>query len=698
MKINKKILSILVMVITFFSWLLPNFSVFASSIQGGRDISSNVVTNLTVSPTNITDGENVQVRLEFKENSHTDIKSGDFISVTWTTSSSGDVYFEGFSKNIKLMIQNKYVGDAVITQNGAKITFNEAINNLDNVEGWAEFEVRGRNTTNTSEENTKVASIQSGSKIGYVYITKPKSGITSVFYYKTGVMYTNDTDHIWWWLNINNNKGSVEDKVYIKDEIQDGQILDPSSFEITVDYRDGFHDYFRGEAAIRTFMETYPGSNISLNGNSIVVDIPQNQVSDKFISIAYRTKIINPKQKVFVNKTKAWYHEYNKEAISGEAFDYSVKNINADAGVNGTVKGELKIIKTLKDKSIPIKDVQFKIRRVDNTVIKDGKKELLLTTDDKGIATVKSLPVGKYEVKEISAPEWIAFDPLTAPKLEFTISDQDTEGKLWAVENELKTTSIPVEKVWVGQASERAEVKLFADGIEVDKVILNADNNWKHTFENKPEYNSETKQKINYSVSETTISGYKNNITGDAKNGFIVTNTELPDLTIGKEVIGELGDKTKVFNFELTLKQADGNPINGKFNYIGSVDDRYKKESTKPSDGEITFIEGKATITLSHGQEITIKDLPYGVTYKVMEKEANENGYLTTYNGNNEVATGELKQDTKVQVVNNKEFVPTTGISTTTEQGTMVGIVIFSIGILMVMIVVLLQLNKGLKR
>ena len=81
-----------------------------------------------------------------------------------------------------------------------------------------------------------------------------------------------------------------------------------------------------------------------------------------------------------------------------------------------------------------------------------------------------------------------------------------------------------------------------------------------------------------------------------------------------------------------------------------------------------------------------------------MEKEANENGYLTTYNGNNEVTTGELKQDTKVQVVNNKEFVPTTGISTTTEQGTMVGMVIFSIGILMVMIVVLLQLNKGLKR
>lgn len=696
MKINKKIFSMLFMVIVLFTCISSNFSVSASSIQRGRDISNEVVTSLVATPNSINDGGNVQVRLEFKENHQRNIQSGDTITVKWTN--SGEVFFEGYEKTIPLYVKDQNVGQAVIEKTGATLTFNDKIDKLDDVGGWATFTLQGRNITSGNHEHTGIAYIISGSKRADVNITKPESGTTSVFYYKTGSMYTNDTNHVNWWLLVNPSKVYSEKNVYIQDEIQGGQTLEPDSFEIVVTWYDGYVEKFKGKEAIREFHNKYPNSNISVSENKITVNISQEDSTQKFINIFYKTKITNPKQKEFVNNTKAWFKEYNKPAVNGESFNHSVQNINADAGVNGTVKGELKIIKTLKDKSIPIKDVQFKMRRVDNTVIKDGKKELLLITDDKGIANVKGLPVGKYEVKEISAPEWIAFDPLTAPKLEFTISDQDTEGKLWAVENELKTISIPVEKVWVGQTSERAEIKLFADGVEVDKVILNADNNWKHTFENKPEYNSETKQKINYSVSETTISGYESNITGDAKNGFIVTNTELPDLTIGKEVIGELGDKTKVFNFELTLKQADGNPINGKFNYIGSVDDRYKKESIKPSDGEITFIEGKATITLSHGQEITIKDLPYGVTYKVMEKEANENGYLTTYNGNNEVATGELKQDTKVQVVNNKEFVPTTGISTTTEQGTIVGMVIFSIGILMVMIVVLLQLNKGLKR
>ena len=44
------------------------------------------------------------------------------------------------------------MGDVVITRDGTTITFNEKINNLDDVSGSVYFEVQGRNVTGTAEE------------------------------------------------------------------------------------------------------------------------------------------------------------------------------------------------------------------------------------------------------------------------------------------------------------------------------------------------------------------------------------------------------------------------------------------------------------------------------------------------------------------------------------------------------------------
>lgn len=701
MKKNKKILSIFIMAITLFSWLLPNFFVFASSNQGGRDISNDVVTNLTVSQNNINDGGNVKIHLDFEENQSTDIRSGDFIIVTWKD--SGDAYFKGFSQNVELKVQDKYVGNAIITQNSAKITFNNNINGLDNVKGWAEFEVRGRNTTNNSNEDIKTAFIQCGTKKVEVNIKKSAAGTSGVFYYKTGRINTEDINHVQWWLNINTNKNYVKGEVRIKDNIQDGQTLDSNSFYITVDYYDGTHNYFNGEKAIQEFIKSCPGSSIYLKNNNISIYIPEEQISKKFISISYKTKITDPKQEFFVNKTKAWYHEYNKDAVSGESFDYSVKNIRADAGITGTVRGELKIVKTLKDKNVPIKDVEFELKRSDNHVIKDNRIKLTLKTDENGIANVKELPIGDYQLKEISAPDWIDFNPEKTKIYEFKVQENDTEGTLLNIQNELKMISIPVEKQWVGHNKDQVEIKLFAGKKEVGKTFLNSANKWRYTFLNMPEYDYETKQKINYSVSETAIDGYKTNIVWDNKNGFIITNTECPDLTIWKEVTGKLGDKTKLFNFNIILKQENGSPINEKFNCISSVDSKYENKITKPSYNEINFKDGKATIQLSHGQWVTIKDLPYGITYEVVEEEADKDGYSTTYNSDkvnnvNKKAKGKLEKDISIKVVNNKEDVPLTGISNTTDKGIIVGFGVFATGIFMLGVLFFFQLNKGLKR
>ena len=94
--------------------------------------------------------------------------------------------------------------------------------------------------------------------------------------------------------------------------------------------------------------------------------------------------------------------------------------------------------------------------------------------------------------------------------------------------------------------------------------------------------------------------------------------TPLPDvgsLTISKTVTGG-GDRAKEFTFTVTLKDKAGAELTGSFSYDGA------KEGTISSGG---------TITLRHGQSVTITGLPVGTQYTVTEAKAD--GYTTTSSG-----------------------------------------------------------------
>lgn len=677
MKTKKQICAMLLAGIMLILTFVSNNIAFAD--DRARDISAINVTGLTVSPSKIKDGGNIRVDVTF-DDTRGKIRKGDIISVSWI--SSGEAYLQGYANRFPLEISGQHVGDVVITRDGTTITFNEKIDNLDDVSGSVYFEVQGRNVTGTVEENTKSVSIWSGTKRADIDIHKSETGTTSVFYYKTGDMLPDDVNHIRWFLNINNEKAYADEEVYIEDCIQGGQELDPDSFEILV-YGHRAGD-FSGKNAINDFQNRFSGASITYNTgeNTINVRIPEQYVSLNCFSIMYRTKITNSNQEYFENKTKAWYKENGKEAVHGKSFDYSVKNIHSGGNITGTVKGELKIFKVLNDSKTPIEGVRFQIERQDGNTIKNNLKKLELTTDINGSANVKGLSVGKYMVKEISAPDWIDFDPLNTPVLEFEIKDSDTEGVLLNIENSIKKVSIPVEKKWVGEVGEKAEIKLFADEKEISSIVLNAENDWKYTFTDLPQYDQTTKRKITYTISETAVKGYQTVIMGDSDKGFTVTNTSvLADLLISKIVKGEAGDKTRKFTFQVSVNDAEGNPLNGTYTCVGSIRDGYEQESTKPLDNTIQFKNGKAQILLSHGQQITIKDLPLNCTYTVAEKEENQDNYTTTYNNQSEQATGTLDKDTEVYVVNNKEFVPDTGITDRTHASIIVSIAISIIGI-----------------
>lgn len=62
---------------------------------------------------------------------------------------------------------------------------------------------------------------------------------------------------------------------------------------------------------------------------------------------------------------KVWFKEVNKFVVDGEGFNYMVKNILVFGGVNGIVRGELKIFKYINGIEIGILNVIFELRWVD---------------------------------------------------------------------------------------------------------------------------------------------------------------------------------------------------------------------------------------------------------------------------------------------------------------------------------------------
>ena len=93
--------------------------------------------------------------------------------MAWPT--SGTVKIEGYSKTVPLTVKGEQVGLAVITPDGATITFNDKVEKLSDVSGFAEFEVQGRNLTQTNTSDDKVATITSGNKSTNVTVHKSEA-------------------------------------------------------------------------------------------------------------------------------------------------------------------------------------------------------------------------------------------------------------------------------------------------------------------------------------------------------------------------------------------------------------------------------------------------------------------------------------------------------------------------------------------
>ncbi|HEP1888769.1 TPA: pilus ancillary protein 1 [Streptococcus pyogenes] len=122
-------------------------------------------------------------------------------------------------------------------------------------------------------------------------------------------------------------------------------------------------------------------------------------------------------------------------------------------------------------------------------------------------------------------------------------------------------------------------------------------------------------------------------------------------LTVKKTVVGELGDKTKGFQFELELKDKTGQPI---------------VDALKTNNQDLVAKDGKYSFNLKHGDTIRIEGLPTGYSYILKETEAKD--YIVTVD--NKVSQEaqsvgkDITEDKKVTFENRKDLVPPTGLTT----------------------------------
>ena len=105
-------------------------------------------------------------------------------------------------------------------------------------------------------------------------------------------------------------------------------------------------------------------------------------------------------------------------------------------------------------------------------------------------------------------------------------------------------------------------------------------------------------------------------------NPTIVQNS----LKLGKTVTGSAGDKDKLFTFSIGLRDNSFKTISGMYTVTPGAIEGVEE----PYLSSITFNSGTATVTLKHGQYITIQGLPTGFFYTINENEWNQDGYTSS--------------------------------------------------------------------
>ena len=236
------------------------------------------------------------------------------------------------------------------------------------------------------------------------------------------------------------------------------------------------------------------------------------------------------KETVTLTAADNWTHTFSNlpkfDTTDGHEIVYTVDEVdvpNYTKGISGTAATGFTVTNTITGKvSVPVTKVwvgpQASSAKV--TLLADGVEKDSVTLNaangwahtftnlDKYnngteiVYTVTEEPIANYD-------SVVTGDAATG----FKVTNTNTEK-----------TAVNVTKTWVGTPAASVTIKLFADGTEKETVTLTATDNWTHTFANLDKYAADGHE-IVYTVDETPVTNYTKAISGDAANGFTITNT-----------------------------------------------------------------------------------------------------------------------------------------------------------------------------
>ena len=223
------------------------------------------------------------------------------------------------------------------------------------------------------------------------------------------------------------------------------------------------------------------------------------------------------------------FENLKQKKADGSAIKYTVKE-DAIAGYDSAVSGNMTtgftFTNTNTEKiSIPIEKKWVGPEGASATVklLADGnlKETVTLSRASSWKHTFANLP--KYDAND---GHEIDYKVEETPVTGYTTAISGTAQTGFTITNTVEgKVSVPVTKTWVGKAADSATVKLLADGTVKDTAVLTKDTGWKHSFENLPKYDINDEHEIDYKLEEVKVDGYTTSVTGNAKDGFTVTNT-----------------------------------------------------------------------------------------------------------------------------------------------------------------------------
>ncbi|MEY8436952.1 Ig-like domain-containing protein [Atopobiaceae bacterium 24-176] len=189
----------------------------------------------------------------------------------------------------------------------------------------------------------------------------------------------------------------------------------------------------------------------------------------------------------------------------------------ADSGGRGQgdLGGRIKISKVASDnRALGLAGATFEVTRPDGSSFE-------LSTGSDGTILSGILEPGTYRVRETAAPSGYQGSNET---FELQVEGDGRVAEL-TVANDPESADVPVTKVWQGPAAGPVTVRLLADGQDTGQtLVLSEETGWKGSFTGLRKQGADGRA-IAYSISEDPVDGYETDVSGNADEGFTVTNT-----------------------------------------------------------------------------------------------------------------------------------------------------------------------------